>query len=802
MIRNYILSAWRNMMRSKLYTFINIFCLSIGITGAIFIAMFLDHENSYDQHHDNHDRIYRMEGRYLIGGSTTHMALTAFPLGPALKLEFGQVKEYVRFFAQSEQVVRIGERDFLEDDFYYADSTVFEVFSHKFVHGNPAGSLTEPHTIVITQSLSQKYFGDSYPIDQTIEINRENFRVTAVVEDLPSNSHLKFKGLMSMITRDNDVVYSLSPQLFWNINTNYTYIQLYPGSDIENLLGNMESFNQKYVAPVGEILGAGVVFEATPLRKTHFKKIQAGLPTGNKANLLIFSIVAVFLVVIAAVNYTNLATARASKRAREIAMRKVCGASRTQLVAQFLSESIIVSVISLLLSLLIVELFLPGFNQLTNGSYGLRNILNIYMFSQVLAITLFTGIISGIYPAVYLSNLKPVSILKGNHTMNGGSGVLRKTLVIFQFAVSVLLIAGTLTVQRQIDYLQKKDLGFTRENRIVITITESDIREKTKALEAAILQHPDVVNTSIALSVPGRGFNKNAIRVQSGDEMVESAISTNFIDHNFLDLFNIPLIKGRNFDREMVSDAQQSVLVNQTAVEFFGWDDPLGKTIQWQFNQEGEPQMTVKVIGVFADYNFSPLQNPIEPLMMLLVSEPVFHRSLIIEHTPGAHNQLMEFLTPLVREFNPGSIPNIFQLDYGFRGEFDSEESLAGIFGLFALVCILISFLGLFGLSSYLTDQRKKEIGVRKVLGSSGWSILAMFYKEFSGLVLVAIIIAGPVTWFLMERWLQEFVYSISMDVQPIFVSAFIALMVAIITVSYHTFRASQLNPVDAIRAD
>ena len=803
MIKNYILSAWRNMMRSKLYTFINIFCLSVGITGAIFIALFLNHESSYDKHHENHPYIYRIDGTYKLGGSTNQLAITAFPLGPAMKNEFSEIKEYVRLFLQYELVVKIDEQNFLENDFYYADSTVFEVFTHEFIYGNAHGALSEPRTVVLTESLWKKYFGEDNPLDQTIEIDRESFRVTGVIQDLPTNSHVRFSALLSMSSRDKSIVYSLSPQLFWNINTNYTYIQLHNETHIDSIMNNMENFHAKYIAPVGEALGATATFEATPLRETHFKKIQQGQPTGNKTNLLIFSVVAMFLIVIAAVNYTNLSTARASKRAREIAMRKVSGATRQQIIAQFLFESIIMAIISLLFSLLVIEIFLPGFNNLTDSSFDIGSALTGKMIVRIVGITLFTGFIAGAYPALYLSSLHPASILKGYFSMSLGSGMLRKALVIFQFTISVLLIASTITVRSQLEFLQNKDLGFTRENRMVITLNETESREKMKSLKNSIAQNPSVVNTSIVYSIPGRGLNKNAVRVQSGTEMVESAISTNYVDHNFLEVFQISLVAGRNFEKDMPSDANNSILINESAVSFFGWtDDPLGKTIQWQFDENGVPQMTLKVIGVVRDFNFTSLHNPIEPLMMMLTSESPTHRALVVEHLPQSEASLIPFLEASVREIDHGHIPNIFPLDHGYIEEFDSEEKLGNIFGVFALVCIIISFLGLFGLSSFLTEQRTKEIGVRKVLGSSGWGILAIFYKEFSGLIFIAILIAGPIIWLLMNWWLQSFVYRITMNAYPILISSILAFFVALVTVSYHTLIASKLNPVDAIRHD
>lgn len=791
------------MMRSKLYTLINIFCLTVGISGAIIIALYLNHELSYDRHHEHHESVFRLEGNYHVGGSDQHLAITAFPLGPALKEDFSEIREYARIFTIDELLVRIGDREFMEQDFVFTDSTLFEVFTHPFIYGGPQGALSEPNTAVLTRSVSQKYFGDEDPVGKTIEANQNTYMVTGVVEDVPDNAHIRFDGLLAIHSANNAFAYSLDPRLFWNINMNYTYVRLHEGALPESILGNMEAFNEKYIDPVGGQIGATMELIFTPLRDTHFKRVQMAPATGSKTTLMIFLVVAVFLVVIAAVNYTNLATARASKRAREIGLRKVSGATRQQMVTQFLSESILVAAISLLISLLVVEVFLPGFNALAGKHFKLVHLLHGSLWLQVLMITLVTGLVSGMYPAFFLSRMKPTDIMKANLPNKGSSSRLRKALVVFQFFISVILIAGTITVERQLAFVQNKDMGFRVENRMVVTFTARETRDRIEAIENVIRQNPNVTGTTKSLHVPGMGANLNAVRVQSGEEMADATISSNFVDPSFLDVLGIELQEGRNFDREMRADANMSVLVNEAAVRMYGWhEEPLGKMIQWNWDENGVPQTSLRVVGVMKDFNFLTLENPIEPLMLVIPESHLTFRHIIVEYLPGTEAELIPFLEETARSYEPARIPSIHPLSHGYRNQFESEEKLGKIFRIFALVCLLISFLGLFGLSSFTTEQRKKEIGVRKVLGSSGWSILAMFYKEFSILVLIASLLAAPVAWLLMNRWLQDFVYRIPMNAGPILLATVLALVTAILTVSYHTLMAGRMNPVDAIRAE
>lgn len=804
MIKNYIISALRNMMRNKVYTLINIFCLSVGITGAIYITLFVNHELSYDTFHENHRNIYRVEGKYDIAGSGNHLAITAFPLGLALKEEYGGVKEYVRFLYQDDVLVNVNDRKFLEDLMAFADSTVFDVFSYPFIYGNPAGALSEPNTVVLTKSLSEKYFRDENPVGHTIRIQQDNFRVTGVIENMPSNSHLQLKGLMSMSTIDSEIVYSLSPGLFWNINQNYTYILMHDSADIDYIFDNMDEFHEKYTLPMGRLIGATAGFTYTSIRDVRFSNILFSPESASSTTLMVLIIVAVFLVIIASVNYTNLSTARASVRAMEIGIRKASGATRAQIFFQFIAESIFLATVSLIISLLIIEILMPAFNHLANKSFSLRDLLVWPLIFYVPLLVFITGVMAGAYPAIFISAMKPADILKGSKgTAAGGSGLLRKSLVVFQFVISIMLITGTFMVGKQLNFLQNKDLGLEISDRAVIRLQDQEVRGRIQTLENLIKQNPDVIATTKSTSVPGRGFSRYAILIQSDNEMVEATVTANHIDHQFIDFFGITMEEGRNFSDDMRSDAYTSVILNRTAINYFGWhDNPLGNLIQWQFDEDGNPQQSARVIGVVEDHNLLDLHHPIEPIMYILPDDNQMYHHLIIHYRKGKDREIINFLETTLQEFDPDNFPIISFVNTGYQEQFDAEERLGTIFGVFALVCIIISFMGLFGLSSYMTEQRKREIGVRKVLGSSITSILLMFFKEFLWLVIIATFIAFPVSWYFLERWLKEFVYRIDITVNPFILSSLLALAVAILTVSYHIYRSASLNPVDALRAE
>ncbi|MFW5777967.1 MAG: ABC transporter permease [Bacteroidota bacterium] len=803
MLKNYIITAWRSLQRNKIYAFINVFCLSVGITGAILISLFIHHEFSFDSYHENHENLFRIEGIYTIGGNHNHLAITPFPLGPALKKEFSQVKEYVRLYYQNDITVNIEDKKFIEDSMAFADSTFFDVFTQELIWGNPDRALAESNSVVLSQTISEKYFGKENPLGKNIRLNQETYMITGVMKDFPDNTHLDLEALLSMSSLENNMVYSLSPNLFWSINTNFTYILFHENTQPEQVLGNMTAFHEKYTNPVGNMIGGFSNFTYTPLREVRFSKITFSPNPTSKTILYVLSIVAIFLVIIAAVNYTNLATARASIRSKEIGIRKVSGAGRGQLILQFLSESVFIAFISLVFSFLIIEFILPGFNHLSEKSFHLVDLFRWPILFYLIMITLFTGLLAGFYPSLFISRMSPSTILRGSKGSKGGSVYLRKALVVFQFAISIMLITGTLMVQSQLKFLQNKDLGLKTENRAVLRIQNPDNRQRIETLENIVKQNPDILQTTKTFSVPGRGFNKNAVWVESEDGMNEATVTTNYVDEKYFHFYEIDIIRGRTFDQNLQSDAETSIVINESAARTFGWiDNPLGKTIQWQFDSLGNPTVTQKVIGVVKDHNLLNLNHAVEPVMYMLGENQDVYQNLIVQYVSGTENKTLEFLEQSAYEFDAENFPNISLASSGYREQFENEERLSSIFSVFAVVCILISFIGLFGLSSFITEQRKREIGVRKVLGSSSLSILGLFYKEFTMLILISILITIPIAWVLLDMWLNQFIYRISIIPQPFIVSSIISLLIALVTVSYHTLRAANINPAEIIRSE
>ncbi len=801
MFRNYILTAWRNIMRNKLYAVLNIFCLSVGITGAILIALLINQELSYDRYHENFHNIYMITGEYNVGGSSETLAITALPLGPALKEEFTSIKNYVRFRHIDNIDVETETSEFLEKGFFMADSTVFSVFTFKFIEGDPKTALSKPKTVVLTRSAAKKFFGDSIPIGKTLRIMREPFQVTGIIDDVPENSYMKFDALMSIATLD--FAYSIEPILFWNINPNYTFIELVNGADIQDIIGNMDAFHEKYITPAGSLFSASAKFTAVPLSAARFYRIMLSRPIASRSSLAILSFVAISLIVIAAVNYTNLATARAGLRAREIGIRKACGATAQQVVAQFLSESLVMVLLAFLISLLLVEILLPGFNTLTEKTFTIKDLFHGNIFLQILFISLATGILAGSYPAFFLGSLNPALILKSGYRKRTGPAGLRKLLVIFQFAISIMLVAGTITVRMQLNYLHTRDLGLDTENRMVVSPSREMNNERMKLLENEIKLNPLVLSTTKSQSVPGGWFNVIAVNTESETGFSDGKIAMNVVDENFIDFFEIEILAGRNFDVAMVSDQENAVIINESAVEYFGWNnEPIGKTIRWFFDETGKPTRSLRVIGVVRDHHFMNLNTPISPLMMVLPGQNNRLLNVLVRYGEGNSSQISNYLDKITREFDNGNVPNIYYLRQGYFNAFSYQERLGRIFGIFAAVCIILSFLGLFGLSSFLAEQRRREVGIRKVLGSSGWGILRLFYREFALLISVAIILAAPVSWILLDQWLNTFLYRTSMNIYPMLFAALISIAVALITVSYHTLKSAAINPADTLRAE
>ncbi len=806
MLKNYLLSLYRSIVRNRFYSILNIAGLSIGIAAAIFILMYVQDELSFDKYNENRDRIYRIESDFTIGNKHDKFAIVPVPMGPALKIEFPEVEEFVRLFGTGNTLFRAGEKEYYEDYFYFSDSTVFDIFTYPFITGDPQKALTEPNTIVLTEKIARKYFGNENPMGKIITSGGDRkYKVTGVMEDLPGNSHLKFDALISgmsiAVQQGINDFNSLEPERFWNIGV-YTYILLRENSRMEGIHDKFTSFYDKYMKPIGDQINANYNLMSTPLTETHFRQgLGAELPTGNKSYVFIFSAVAFFILMLAAINYMNMATARSAKRAKEVGVRKVLGAHKKLLIRQFLSESLALTFIALLIAILIVTILIPEFNNLSGKELTFNITNSPFIILEIIIITIITGLISGSYPAFYLSSFLPVKVLKGSITKTGRkSGSLRRVLVVLQFFIAIFMIIGTIVVTSQIRFLKNKNLGFNKENLVVMEIQDSTFRSKIETFKKELLNNPDIEAVTNSTGVPGQIEWIQVMRIEQEDKMNDHAIIMAQTDYDFVETMNMKIVKGRDFDKNMGTDALEAVIINETAVKEFGWgENPLGKKIHYDFELDGTGGRMLKVIGIVKDFHFRSLHNKIEPVMLIISERPRF--LLTCRINPNKQKETLAFIESKWNEYNAKR-----PFDYEFLNEslddmYKAEEKIASIIQIATLLTIFIALLGLLGLSSYIAEQRTKEIGIRKIVGASVGSVLQLLYKEFAILILIAFIIAVPVAWWRLGIWLDDsFIYHESLKWTSFLLAGLIAVVIGMGTISFYIIKVASGNPVDAIK--
>ncbi len=805
MIKNYFLIALRNISRNKFYSFLNIFGLVTGLLVAGFLILFILDELSFDTYHEKHERIYRQESHFKIGDKHDDFASSAIAMGPALKIEFPEVETFVRFADADNVLFEYGDNENYEDLIYFADSTVFDVFTHPFILGVAETALVEPSSIVLTKSLAQKYFGDNNPIGETIQLDHErNYQVTGVIEDVPQNSHLRFRALLSMSTLTEmfgeERFNSLEPGSFWNINP-YTYILLKENADAENILENFPAFYDKYMKTIGDQINASFNISLTPLADVHHSQpIGGDLPKGNKAYIWIFSLVALFILSLASINYMNLATARSSKRAREVGIRKVAGAYNGQIRRQFLNESVFMAVTAFVLAMIFMELLLPYFNEISGKSleFGLIRSTNVVLI--MLGIALFTGFASGIYPAFYLAGFEPVEVLKGRLSTGGKSGFLRKLLVVFQFLIAIVMITGTIVVGRQLDYFQTSDQGYSKENLISCEVQDTTFRWKLPEFKKLLMQNPHILEVSCANGIPGRINSILVMRVEQQDGMKEIALNLTMVDTSYIDVLGLNLIKGRNFYGGGGStDLLEAAIINEAAAKKLGWhDNPIGKKIHFGIDGEGNIARPTKVIGVVKDFNYRSLHNPVEPLVLFLTRRPGFLLNIKMDGVNTA--ETLGFI-----EENWNQFTTTHPFDYEFLSKsleemYQSEKKLSVIFNIAAGFSIFIALLGLLGLASFMAEQKTREIGIRKVMGANIMQIFILLYREFAVLVLIAFVISIPVAHLLLNQWLQQFASHTNITAGVYILAGVLSGLITLFTVSWHILKAATANPANAIK--
>src|SRR5688572_5044871 len=800
MLKNYIKIAWRNLIRNKVYSAINILGLAIGISACVLIFLFVRDELTYEEHFDKADRIFRITNDINLQGQTDKFALTPFPLANELKRDYPVIENITRVMPIGKQTVWYNEKAFNEENLFFADSTFFRIFSYPFLHGNPNTALDQPKTIVITDEMAEKYFGSpENAMGKVLQFSKNPHKVTGVFRD-PGHSHFKINALLSVNTFDENLKKQFSGD--WFRMSLYTYVLL-PDKDKKELFEqNLAHFYNKTIVPwmKENKLEASLNYSLQPLPDIHLDNTFTYdiSPAGNRSYVFIFGFVAFFILLIACINYMNLSTARSAKRAKEVGLRKVIGAHRSQLIKQFIGESVLLTFLAIMVALALVELFLPYFNSLTEKNFSLSYFGNGSFLVILVFIVAFVGLVGGSYPAFFLSAFKPVDVLKSDKGPRGTNALLRRALVVAQFTISLIMIIGTVVVFSQMQFLKNNDLGFNKEQVLVIDVPNGDttLVNKLPWIKQEFLANPQITKVSNAAFVPGELSARLLFYAEGGEsrKMEEKTLSTIFVDYDFLNLMEIKLIDGRNFSPDIKTDDSLAYIINETAAKWLGWKNPVGMKMESGLGGKG------KVIGVVKDFHFASLHNKIEPLAIMLApkSQGYLLARVDQENLPATIN----FIENKWKSFDPKHPMEYFFLDENFNKQYRAEEKMLTVFGYFAALTILIACLGLYGLASFTAEQRTKEIGIRKVLGSSVSEIILLLSKDFAWLVCLAIILATPLAWYGMHKWLQNFAYRTEIHWWIFAMAGFTALIIAMLTVSFQAGKAARLNPIKALRAE
>jgi putative ABC transport system permease protein len=800
MLKNYLKIALRILRRYKAYSFINIAGLAIGMACCLLILAYVRHELSYDRYHKNAGQIYRVFEELDLPGNKSQMAVTPAPFAPAMENDFKEVVNAVRFMSSenigNKVLVSFKDNHFYEDKWFYADDSVFDIFTFPLVKGNPRTALKEPLSVVVTEEAAKKYFGDEDPIRKVLtvtdEYNQNDFLITGVLKNIPPNSHFRFDFLASFITVEKHYRFNLTN---WFNHAYYTYLLLEQGSNPKDLEKKFPALIEKYAGKEG----ASVLKpHLQPLASIH---LHSHLQHEIEANsdivyVYVFSATAFFILLIACINFMNLATARYACRTREVGVRKVIGARRPQLVQQFLGESILFSLIALPVSILLVELLLPAFSSLIGRKLVFNYFSNWQVLIGLLGVTFFVGCLSGIYPAFFLSAFEPVRVLKGRMVSGSRGTHLRKGLIVFQFAISIILMVSTAVIMNQVNYLRTKKLGFQKEQVLVLPLRSKEVRANHELLKNEFLKNPRIMNVTMSSGLPGRIHYYWVINSQLTGELLgaNKKIMTAWVlmvDHDFLKTMGMELVKGRDFSPDFATDEKQAVIINESAAKEFGWTSPLGMRVKTE-NMDGY------VIGVVKDFHFRPLYQAIEPIVIYI--KPSFFEYASMRISPNDIPSTLAYLKDRWNALAPNQPFEYFFLDSDFDSVYRSEERVGKLTASSTLLAVFIACLGLFGLASFTAEQRTKEIGIRKVLGASIPAIVRLLTREFTKWVVVANVVAWPVSYYVMHRWLQNFAYRTSIGLWNFLLAAAMTFAVALLTVSYQAVKAALANPVKALR--
>jgi len=801
LFKNYSIIAFRNMFKHKVFSFINITGLTIGLACFILVFLFIRFERSYDKFHENYKQIYRVIKECEYEGGIEYRADTGAPMSPLLLENFPEIANAVRFTSFFEGLVSHNEKVFSEERFYFADPSVFDVFTFPLIKGRPESAFNEPFSVVITPEIAKKYFGDEDPVDNVLNYRvgfsekRLDLKVTGILKKIPENSHIEFDFLASYETLKS----ILSERFFtdhWS-STTYNYIQLkgdFPPDELEKKLSD---FTEKFVDKEEY---KSITLKLQPLKNIYFKswRIGGGIwKRGDIQAVYSFTALALFILIFACVNFINLSTARLTYRVKEIGLRKVLGAQRINIVVQFLGESIIYSLMGLILSLFLIQLFLPRFNGLIRTELSINLIDDFSLLAILILIAIAVGISAGIYPSLFLSSFHPVKILRKTYSYISSS-VFHKALVVFQFAIAIFLITGSIVIYKQINFVNNVDLGFNKKHLVVITIQEKSARDKYYLVKHELLKSPNILGVTASSTITGSG-SPNGIQMRGpGVENLNMGII--YVDYDYVETFGIEVEAGRHFESDVAADAENAFLVNQSFTKRLGWDDVVGKEMElfYIMNNRFTPMYSGRIVGLLRDFNFRTLFDRVQPVIFKIDSNRFNHIFIRIngDNIPDS----IDFIKKTFKNLVPAHPVQFSFLDEIIEDAYQSERTFGTILNYATFLSILVACLGLFGLTSLTTQQRTKEIGIRKVLGASVGKIVLLLTKDYIKLIVIANFIAWPIGYYFMSSWLQSFVYRTSFGLGTFILTGLLTIAIAVLTVSFQAIKSAISNPVDALQ--
>ena len=795
MLTNYLKIAFRNLWKNRVYSGINVFGLAVGLATCLLLTLYVADELSYDRYHERADRIYRVVQHANWEGNTLNLAPTSAPFAPTLKQNYPEIEQAVRILGEGGSTLRYGETKLEADDMVFADANVFTVFSYPFLYGDPTTALSKPQAIVLTRQLATRLFGNpAAAVGKTVLLENDFPNVvTGVIENVPTNSQLRFSGIRSLPTGFTGG---------WQSFNLYTYLLLKEGTNSDKLAAKFPAFFDRYLKP--EMGNITYQMELQPLTAIH---LQSHLDyengeNGNSQTVAVFSVIAGLILLLAGINYMNLSTARSAMRIREVGVRKVVGSGRGQLAGLFLTETLLLTGVATALGVGLTYVALPYFAELVNKPLDVWRFGAWYTGLAVAGFALVTALLSGSYPALFLSGAHTVVALRGQLGTQSATIVFRKSLVTFQFVITIALLAASGIIYQQLQFALHKELGFNKDQVLTLHLNNEQTRTHIPAIKAQLRQSPlieDVASAGNPIGVNSLGGGGYFFEIDG--KMSESTKMTKniMVDGDFLKTMEIKLTQGRNFSDNSPADRQTAILVNETLVKDLGWQNAVGKRVRF-FGDNGLSEG--RVVGVVKDFHIYSLQHKIEPLVLRMPPSPTDQDNLYIKIRPDKAADALALIKKTYQQFEPGGLFDYQFLSQNFARQYDSVEKQGQLLLIFSGLAIFIACLGLFGLAAFTAEQRTKEIGVRKVLGASVGSIVTLLSKDFLKLVLIAIVIASPVAWYAMHRWLQDFAYKIDIAWWVFALAGLLAVGIALLTVSFQSIRAALMNPVKSLRSE